>query len=607
MPKSRVDKEGRTFLERYVTRRALLDPEVMKAKKNACRAEYDAKFSRGGSETKVNYNEDHDYADEIRLRKKSRNYDRQKFAAEMAQLVDEYRPELIHAGAEQPLVKDIEDTFAGFFREIDGAPEDDIIEAMFQLADVLERMKVECARLRTQITTFSREAPAEDEDVDDTPVVLWSLDLGRALIKAMGKGFDFLRIDPAPISVTIPKSLMDAFDEIGDLMTPAQIQHEASLIAQDGLRRSKWLATDITKQELYLLEHVNASRAAGEFDFADEEDAYDWIDLRLEEYVRDTINPEVAEMAEEIASRVETLARDHATRAAAIRSHLHKRKRKIARKAVAPVIGVVAGGAGILIGTGLIALGPATGGISAVGGVGIGLASVAALRASVSGFKLLHDELRSISSLTKSLHKEADGLIKSYEKGKVSAKEIRSAVVNSILVAPIFKSYPRLQEKFDLIERRIAKSTQRQIELTGEISALLDTIEEDRRALPEYGLDAADIDRVMKPFEDAVQGLIDGVHKIGEKLATGVNGESFTTVYSRAKNLLNRIGDMIGSKTAMATAIIPVVTEFTFLIANASVGCAGVFEATGTLAQAVNGAVVIGGEIGDAIGTVDSV
>ncbi|MEM6373379.1 MAG: hypothetical protein AAF727_11450, partial [Pseudomonadota bacterium] len=579
-----------------------------KAKKDACRAEYDAKFSRGGSETQVKYHEDHDYVAEIRLRKKSRNYDRQKFAAELAQLVDEYRPELIHAGADQPLVKDIEDTFAQFASDIAAAPEDDIVEAMFQLADILELMKVESARLREQVMAISEEAPLEDEEgIDDSPVVLWSIDLGGALTTAMGKGFDYLSIAPAPISVTIPKSLMDAFNEVGDLMTPAQIQHEASSIAQDGLRRAKWLATDITKEEAFLLEHVNASRRAGEPDFADEDDANDWIDLRLEEYVRDTVNPEVAEMAEDIASRVETLARDHATRAAAIRSHLHKRKRKIARKAVAPVIGVVAGGAGILIGTGLIALAPASGGISAVGGVGIALASVAALRASVSGFKLLHDELRSISSLTKSLHKDANSLLKSYEKGKVSAKEVRSAVVNSILVAPIFKSYPRLREKFDTIERRIAKSTQRQIELTAEIGNLLDRIEADRKALPEYGVPPADIDRVMKPFEDAVQGLIDDVHKIGDKLSTGIKGESFTTVYSRAKTLLDRIGGMIGSKTALATAIIPVVTEFTFLIANASVGCAGVFEATGTLAQAVNGAVVIGGEIGDGIGAIDAV
>ncbi len=447
----------------------------------------------------------------------------------------------------------------------------------------------------------------EDDTGSDAPVTLWSLDFGRYLIKELGQEFRFLDIKPCVVSVTIPKALHDAFEQEGDLMTPAQIQHEASTSAARALKRVEVMATEIKAFQNQLTDVINTGRDNQEPWFEDDEITGEWAELKLSEFIRVKIAPELNELADHVGQLVENLARSHAERAASIHKHLHHRKRRIARNAAPAIIGVTAATLAILLGAGLLAATPFTGGVSALGAAGLGLASVALLRASASGIKLLFEETRSLRKLTKSLEKDANSILKSYKKGKVSGKEIAGSVVNSVFVVTLVKSYPRLKDKFDLIERRMAITTRRQIDLSSDLNNLLDAIETDRDAMRKAGVDEVDLNRILKPFEESVEELIADIMKINEKMAIGEGGKSFNTIFATAKGLLAQIGSMIGSKTAIATAIIPVLTEFTFLIANAAVGCAGLTEATSVLSFAVNASVVLGGELGDAIGTVQSV
>lgn len=597
MPKG-VNATGKTFLERYVERDLLRDPEYVERKKNKRRALYEAEIIETEDGFVLNYDT------EIRARKESREYDRRAFAAKLAALVEEWKPELIHAKMDVPLVARIETTFDDFGRAIMAVAEDNIDDVIDDLSVIYFEMESEFELLKASVLSHTGSEPEGDED--DTPVELWSMDLGRHLLKELGKEFTFLDIKPAPISITVPRALYRAFEEKGDLMTPAQIQHEASAIATDALKAVEALATRLRNYDDSLYEFARIKVDKGELYFHDRDDLLDWVDIELEAYVEEDVVPEIDAIAGVIASRVENLALLHAKRAADIDEHLRHRKRRIARKAVAPVIGITAGTLGILLGTGLIAVGPATAGLSAVAGAGIGLASVAAFRASLSGIKLLYEHTRGLNKLTKGMEKDIRALIKSYEKGMVPGKEISAAIINSVFVGTLVKSYPRIEERFELIEGRVAKVSRAQIDAAGQLDDLLKAIETDKGTLRGLKVDETVIDQLLKPFEDIVAELISQIIALGEKITIGEDGKSFNTIFASCKKAMATISGMIGSKTATATAIIPILTEFAFLIANASVGCAGVFEAGSALAAGVNGGVVILGEVGDGIGALDA-
>ncbi|MEP1199076.1 hypothetical protein [Tateyamaria sp.] len=593
-----VDEKGRTFLERYVMKaKYQINPDTgLSDYAEAQKAQLWEDFGEGGGAEEA-----------IRTRKSICKLNRRVISAELARIVDDWKPELTHAGMDVSIVKTIEDTFLQFYREIGSVPEDDLDLAIATLDDLDTGMKVAFEEIKATLLAYT--GPSSD-DGSDAAVTLWSMDLGRELIKEL-KGldgnFDFLKIGPAPIEVTIPQSLYKAFEDRHDLMTPAQISHEATSIAQGVIARIKQLADGINTYNESLVQDVNTSREAGEVDFVDDEAAAQAMELMLGKYIDQIVAPQVAEMADEISRRVENLARVHADRAAALAEHLRHRKRRIARKFIAPVLGVAAGVFGVLLGTGLIALAPCTGGLSAVGGVGVVLASVAAIRGFASGVKVAYDETRDLAKATKSLEKTADALIKSYEKGSVPGKEIAAATLNSILVGTIIKSFPRLQEKFDLIERRMAVITNKQIEMSSDLDQLLIRTKEDEKEMLRVGIDEETTQIVVEALEETADKMINEIIDLGKAVEIGADGKSFNTIFATAKELLAQIESMIGSKTAKATAIIPVVTEFAFLIANAAVGCAGLFEAVNTLQVAVNGAVVISGEIGDGIGAVDAV
>ncbi len=120
----KVDAKGRTFLERYVMRGKFLDAKYVETEKNKLRASYSAAivevFDGDTIAEEIDHDAGQDYSAEIQARKKSRLLDRQAFAAKLAQLVDEWKPELVHAGEDKALVKKIDDRFIYFYKTNSG-------------------------------------------------------------------------------------------------------------------------------------------------------------------------------------------------------------------------------------------------------------------------------------------------------------------------------------------------------------------------------------------------------------------------------------------------------------------------------------------------------
>ena len=280
------------------------------------------------------------------------------------------------------------------------------------------------------------------------------------------------------------------------------------------------------------------------------------------------------------------------------RKTLKHRKLKIGLKFVAPVLGVIVGAVAIGVAVGLT-----TTGIGAVAGVGIGLASVAILRSSLSMAKMAYEQIRSIEALTKNLEEDLEGLAKSYGHAR-NAKEISKAVLNSFTAWPVKKSLPTVNSRFDTIEARVAAVTdlQRKQHLAAEEA--LKALAADREAAKAEFAGKANVEKFLDAkFDDAGKSVDSMFSAVGD---LGKETLDFQTKFARIREMLDQLNDLISSGVKLATAIIPVVTELAFLIANVSVGLAGVAEAATKLEAVAGATVALVGEVVDGVGTIET-
>ncbi|MEL6809449.1 MAG: hypothetical protein AAFO97_16885 [Pseudomonadota bacterium] len=594
---SELDATQRTFFETFLAQDPLRDPDNIRKLERALhkRARPHRVYDENGQDIT-------DYSDVVPALKEECDLDRRRIAAEIAEFTNEFKPELVHRSAEvDPLIRSITDTFAAYEAKIQQVAEDDRRKARSELLALTQAMHALQDELKVLILGWI------DPDSDDAPVELWSADLGKALKAYLPKELEMLEVPSSTATLKVPRSLYDLFVEDKDLVTPAQIQAEAGDLLKQTLDELDLQGVK-AEYDLWVSDEQVKAEEAGTV-YEDDAVRVERVFNKIQAYVDEELQGQFDDAAKVLARRLQVIGTAHAERAQGRIAHMKRRKLRIAGSAAAPIIGIAAGSTGVILGAIGIAATPATAGVSGVAGAGVALASIATLRASAGGIKLLLDRNRSLATLTTKMHDDVQSLLANYQESSdaaISTREIGGTLLNSVFVVTCVKTLPKIAARFSLIEDRAAKVATKQIEVTAKIDQLLKDIETDQAAIHALSNDndaeeeIAALEEKMAKAGAKAQQLIEKVIDMGQKI------QDFTTKYGRCRILLTQIDSMIGSKTTTATMLIPVLTEFAFLLANAGVGVAGVAETAGLTMQLVNSGVVLVGEVGDGLGAIDA-
>ena len=581
MPEGSLTKKGENFLAMFVKRNLFKNPKFLRSKEKKCHKQIRA---AGPGER----------AKEISARKELAHIERRRLMVDLIAQVEMAKPDLMKADRHDTMVRKVRSVYTEYRATIDAVDETQSRrKARAALKDIEAEMTARFEDLLDEIFSYELKGGEPEADLAaGKSVIIWTGDLGESIKAQLSDDLDFIEIGTGPMELVLTEDILDAFEEDQDKITPMALQQEVNEMFKATLANC--------------LDHVDGLHTLRK-DILDElrdDDTKDpaakqtHFEVEVSKYVSDVITPALVDETTILQHRIKNAIQVRWKQTVQRRKTLKHRKLKIGLKFVTPVLGVIVGAVAIGVAVGLT-----TTGIGAVAGAGIGLASVAILRSSLSMAKMAYEQIRSIEALTKNLEEDLEGLAKSYGHAR-NAKEISKAVLNSFTAWPVKKSLPTVNSRFDTIEARVAAVTDLQRKQHVAAEEALKALAADREAAKAEFAGKENVEKFLDAkFDDAgksVDAMFSAVGDLGKETL------GFQTKFARIREMLNQLNDLISSGVKLATAIIPVVTELAFLIANVSVGLAGVAEAATKLEAVAGATVALVGEVVDGAGTIET-